>query len=238
MRIPLGFTLIELLVVISIIALLIGILLPALSSARETAQSMQCLSQQRQIGIASMVYVSEHDDWLMPLTYSIGGGKTRTVANLLADNGYIPWDITDTAGGGTKLFVDPVGPNPYAASSSQSSAGLVWVHYGYNYPGLGGWQPSKDRPVPQLSHLSRISETYMFMDSAWNDTFERGSYRFFHRTSSSSGTPHARHQGVVNVLYLDGHAKGINIANPLDPYAELGAWDDVAWWGGRTPRWN
>lgn len=232
-----GFTLIELLVVISIIALMIGILLPALSSARETAKSMQCLSQQRQIGIASMIYVNDNNDWMMPLTYSIGGGKTRTVANLLADSGYIPWDITDTGGGGTSVFVDPVGPDTYAASSSQSSTGLVFVHYGYNYPGLGGYVASKDRPVPQLSHLTRSSEMYMFMDAAYRADFARGSYRFFHRSSTTSGTPDSRHQGVVNILYLDGHAKGTAIADRVNPYAELGAWDHVGWWGGREPRW-
>ena len=61
-----GFTLIELLVVIAIIAILVSILMPTLSKAKEMAKRVQCLTTQRQIILVNQFYAGDNNGWFIP----------------------------------------------------------------------------------------------------------------------------------------------------------------------------
>jgi len=84
-----GFTLIELLAVIAIIAVLIGILIPTLSGARESARRTQCLANLAQIGIGTQLYMDAESDGVLPVVRPFhegepGGGTDPSLLDVLS----------------------------------------------------------------------------------------------------------------------------------------------------------
>lgn len=83
-----AFTLIELLVVIAIIAILAAILFPVFAQAREKARQTQCLSNAKQIGLATMMYIQDYDETYYPHRFNcLNAGGALTVCPQYLDGG-------------------------------------------------------------------------------------------------------------------------------------------------------
>ncbi len=104
-----GVTLIELLVVISVIALLIGILIPTLGAARSASLRVASMSNQRQLAIAMVQYASDHQD-RVPLGFSLGPGE------------------------GWKQYNYLLRTNPTGGSPSMRWMGLLYEHGAFGSP--------------------------------------------------------------------------------------------------------
>ena len=231
-----GFTLIELLVVISIIALLIGILLPALGAARRTAQAMQCLANQRQFGIGFFGYAQDHDDLLPWAFYSIPTASGQQSSDwMLTLSGYFE-------GSSAKNYEDNDEESPITRcpSSTIDVGDKTYSAHPILVPTLGFGAPdelvkwdSQRRPSEilltadglqaqasgdaaanlyrmQLPILNLPDWVFKKGDATNNDPVDIGPNEDV-ISSANEGYLRWRHGGdnVVNVLYLDGHASGV-----------------------------
>ena len=215
-----AFTLIELLVVIAIIAMLLGLLLPTLGSARASARSTQCLSNQRQTAAALINYTAEHDGVFMHYAqrdaqgvewwfgYELAGpSKTHNrpldkTRGPLAD--YLGSDIHD----GLACPAFPENDPGFIAKFNQRSA-----HFGYN----GGlvWPFPIGRTPHRLSEVNQPSNVFAFADALHQDSNSDKFYEphslAYRRPGKIAGTAHFRHDQRANTAYLDGHAQAIDV---------------------------
>jgi len=149
-----AFTLIELLVVISIIALLVSLLLPALKQARLSAQATVCASNLRQIAIAVNAYDMDHKS--VPLTFFQQGFNTRFWMNMLIKGGYNTRDA---------MMCPLVEPNPAAlfpTFAGTENVRAYYGHYGANDWLCGFVRPGvTERPPVSLSTVKYIHHTIL-----------------------------------------------------------------------------
>lgn len=238
-----GFTLIELLVVITIISLLIAILLPALAAARSAARNIQCMSNQRQIGIGFGVWLGDHNQMYPKRNHDSSNPNSPNYGPLASH--IWSWNARMYKAGcfnTLKLFDDPsfdsstnfnFSPAQVPTYTSQPNYyeifdAFLYSEYGYNYVGIGtsiGYVRNHSGTsvyykTPARSYqIANPSDTYLTMDSVLGSDPTKGSAWVYYQSSTSVGNADAiRHYGHVNALFCDSHVASVKVKDPNDPY--------------------
>lgn len=213
-----GFTLIELLVVISIIALLVGILLPVLAGARRSANGVICMSNMRGLGVALTSYTEDHEDIFPQPSQDSDIGSVEAAGQLLWFNALDPYlalqhkeySSSDASERNYEVFKqDPVWKTWDEATAQLNRTIKMNEYFGYttfnvSSPGSGLWRCFKQTEVRDPA------KTVVFIDGRADDTpsvttgdTDSSGRTLFHVREVYVGL---RHDDGANVALVDGSA--------------------------------
>lgn len=223
-----AFTVVELLVVMFIITILVGMLLPALSSAVGLGHGTQCVSNLRQIGIAVQLYRTHNNDWFFPVGYpSRPNGVTSYFFGEVDAQHRI-----DTSKGYLVPYIEEAGTVDRCPSFREGDfrlrfrEGSTWG-YGYNYTYLGAngeafsyvWG-GQTVEVPRDMHAGHLvkksTKTVLFADSARVNYYDGGATAanpvveenfYLDPPSANYDSVHFRHNDRANVLFVGGNVE-------------------------------